>query len=214
MSIFFAGRRERLLQLKAKREQASKGLNNKTTGAEIVCPECDSTAKNAALINNFMVCPVCNHHFAIGAYHRLSLILDSKSFTEIQPSLKVSKKANFPKYTEKLSALRSATGLKDSVITAQGKIGGYPVIVAVLDSRFLMGSMGSVMGEKIVFAVEKAKKLKLPLIIFSASGGARMQEGIVSLMQMAKTSAALEQFSLAGGLFISYLTHPTTGGVT
>ena len=120
----------------------------------------------------------------------------------------------FPGYPEKLEAQTGKTGLKEAVITATGRIEGTPVVVAVLDSRFFMGSMSTTVGEKITRAVEHAAAKHLPLIIFSASGGARMQEGIFSLMQMAKTSAAIERFSARGGLYISVLTHPTTGGVT
>ena len=120
----------------------------------------------------------------------------------------------FPGYPEKLEAQTGKTGLKEAVITATGRIEGTPVVVAVLDSRFFMGSMSTTVGEKITRAVEHATAKHLPLIIFSASGGARMQEGIFSLMQMAKTSAAIERFSARGGLYISVLTHPTTGGVT
>ena len=121
---------------------------------------------------------------------------------------------NFPKYSRKLEEKKKETGLEEAAVSAVGKIGGYKVVVIVLDSRFFMGRMSSGVGEKVTRAVEYATKKKLPLIIFSASGGARMQEGIYSLMQMAKTSAAIEEFHKSGGLYISYLTHPTTGGVT
>ena len=120
----------------------------------------------------------------------------------------------FPGYDEKLEKQRGKTGLSDAAVAAYGKIGGVPAVVAVLDNRFFMGSMGTAVGEKITRAVEYATNKHLPLIIFSASGGARMQEGIFSLMQMAKTSAAIQRFQSKGGLYISYLTHPTTGGVT
>ena len=121
---------------------------------------------------------------------------------------------NFPDYQEKLAAASVKTGLKEAAVTAIGRIGGVQAVVAVLDSRFFMGSMSTAVGEKITRAIEYAADKHLPLIIFSASGGARMQEGIFSLMQMAKTSAALERFNRSGGLYISVLTHPTTGGVT
>ena len=120
----------------------------------------------------------------------------------------------FPGYSEKAKKLEKKTGLKESAVTAFGMINGIRVVAAVLDTRFFMGSMSSIVGEKVTRAVEAADREKLPLIIFAASGGARMQEGIHSLMQMAKTSSAIQEFSEHGGLFISCLTHPTTGGVT
>ena len=121
---------------------------------------------------------------------------------------------DFPGYGEKLSAAQNKTGLREAAVTAAGRIGGVACVAAVLDSRFFMGSMSTAVGEKITRAVEYAAAKRLPLVIFSASGGARMQEGIFSLMQMAKTSAAIQRFSAKGGLYVSVLTHPTTGGVT
>lgn len=212
MNNFFKHRRERLLQLKAKREKiASLSVKHQNT---IVCKNCGASMTVKQQIDAYMTCPTCNFHFPIGAYHRLSLLLDTQSFEELQPQLIGGNPLEFPEYSQKLKMLREKTGIKDAIIVAKGKINKHSVIVAVLDSRFLMGSMGAVMGEKVAYAAEKARKLKLPLIIFTASGGARMQEGIISLMQMAKTSAAIQKFSDAGGLYISYLTHPTTGGVT
>lgn len=160
------------------------------------------------------VCPNCGVHLPIGGYYRLSLVLDKGSFRELDADLAPQDVLQFPGYPEKLEAQTGKTGLKEAVITATGRIEGTPVVVAVLDSRFFMGSMSTTVGEKITRAVEHAAAKHLPLIIFSASGGARMQEGIFSLMQMAKTSAAIERFSARGGLYISVLTHPTTGGVT
>ncbi len=211
MKGIFANRRERLLQLKTKREQLS---DVTAVAGGVACPSCNVETGAQQLNDNSMVCPNCSHHNPISAYHRLSLILDSGSFVEIEPKMKSADPLGFPKYREKLTSLQSSTGLKDGVVAATGRIGGYPVVAVVMDSRFLMGSMGAVVGEKVSCAVERAAKSQLPLIIFSASGGARMQEGIISLMQMAKTCAAVERFSSEGGLYISYLTHPTTGGVT
>ena len=133
---------------------------------------------------------------------------------ELDEKLEGNDPLKFPGYEEKLAKQTRKTGLSDAAISATGKIEGMPVVVVVLDSHFFMGSMGTAVGEKVTRAIEYAANKKLPLIIFSASGGARMQEGILSLMQMAKTSAAIEEFSSKGGLYISYLTHPTTGGVT
>jgi acetyl-CoA carboxylase carboxyl transferase subunit beta len=133
---------------------------------------------------------------------------------ELNADLKANDPNDFPEYKDKLSAQKQKTGLEEAAVTAVGKIGGHKAVTIVLDSRFFMGSMSSIVGEKVTRAVEYATNKHLPLIIFSASGGARMQEGIYSLMQMAKTAAAIEEFSASGGLYISYLTHPTTGGVT
>ena len=142
------------------------------------------------------------------------MLLDSHSFRELDEKLTTPNALDFPGYDDKLKAARRSTGLNEAVVTARGKIDGRLAVFAVLDSRFLMGSMGAAVGEKVTRAVEYADRASLPLIIFSASGGARMQEGILSLMQMAKTSAALARLSQAGGLYISVFTHPTTGGVT
>lgn len=149
----------------------------------------------------------------IGAYYRLHTILDSGSFQELNEHLST-KDHSFPGYQEKLEAAHKKTGLNEAAVTGFGTIEGIPCVVGVMDSRFLMGSMSAQVGEKLTRAVEAAAKKKVPIIIFSASGGARMQEGIFSLMQMAKTSAALAKFSEKGLFFISVLTDPTTGGVT
>ena len=161
-----------------------------------------------------IVCPNCGNHQPIGAYYRLSLVLDSGSFRELDAELAPQDVLGFPGYPEKLSAQTQKTGLSEAAVAAVGRIGGVSVVAAVLDSRFFMGSMSTAVGEKITRAIEYAAAKKLPLVIFSASGGARMQEGIFSLMQMAKTSAAIQRFSAKGGLYVSVLTHPTTGGVT
>ena len=160
------------------------------------------------------VCPLCGHHYPIGAYYRLSLVLDKGTFRELDAALSSNDPLSFPGYAAKLEGARRRTGMNEGVVTATGRIGGQKVAVGALDGRFFMGSMSAALGEKVTRLVECAEKYKLPLILFSASGGARMQEGILSLMQMAKTSAALERFSQKGGLYISVLTHPTTGGVT
>ena len=160
------------------------------------------------------MCPLCGHHYPIGAYYRLSLVLDKGTFRELDAALASNDPLSFPGYAAKLDAARRRTGMNEAVVAATGRINGQKVAVGALDSRFFMGSMSAALGEKVTRLVEYAEKYKLPLILFSASGGARMQEGILSLMQMAKTSAALERFSRKGGLYISVLTHPTTGGVT
>lgn len=178
------------------------------------CPACGAAISKRDLVRALYVCPQCGHHHKIGAYLRLSMLLDPHTFQELDERFSMPNVLNFPGYDEKLAQLRRTTGLTEGVVTAKGKVNGRPIIAAVLDSQFLMGSMGVAVGEKITRAAEYAQKHRLPLVIFSASGGARMQEGILSLMQMAKTSAAIERFSAKGGLYISVLTHPTTGGVT
>ena len=142
------------------------------------------------------------------------MILDPGSFRELEEKLAPADPLDFPGYPEKLAALREDTGLRDAAVAALGRIEDHKAVFVVLDSRFLMGSMGTAVGEKVTRAAEYAEKRKLPVVIFSASGGARMQEGIFSLMQMAKTAAVIQRFQSGGGLYISCLTHPTTGGVT
>ena len=208
----FLQRRERLMDLKSIRETKSTRREVKAVAGK--CPGCAAAVPKAELAKNLYVCPQCGRHHPIGAYLRLSLLLDPGSFRELDERLTAPNVLDFPGYDDKLKSVRRATGLTEAVVSARGRIDGRECVLAVLDSRFLMGSMGSAVGEKITRAVEHAQKYRLPLIIFSASGGARMQEGILSLMQMAKTSAALERFSRAGGLYLSVLTHPTTGGVT
>ena len=205
-------RRERELARKVQQE-TGKSLVWKEP-AFLECPKCNRRATRAHWAESLYVCPNCGHYLPIGGYYRLSLVLDHGSFRELNEKLEPGNPLSFPGYKEKLAASRRKTGLNEAVVTATGKIDEIPVVVAVLDSRFFMGSMSAAVGEKITLAVEYAISKKLPLIIFSASGGARMQEGIYSLMQMAKTSAAIARLNAAGGLYISVLTHPTTGGVT
>ncbi len=211
MDNFFQNRRERLFMLKAKREQVAGVAESKP---QTTCTGCGESLPQKEFVKNMMVCPKCGYHMPIGAYYRMSLLLDSNSFKELDSGLMGGDPLRFPGYMSKLAGFRQRTGLREAVVTARGKIGGHSVIIAVLDSRFLMGSMGFAVGEKVTRAILAAQKAKLPLVIFSASGGARMQEGIISLMQMAKTSAAVERFSAAGGLYVVCMTHPTTGGVT
>jgi len=150
----------------------------------------------------------------ISARMRISMVCDNGEFKEIDVNLKSNNPINFPDYDEKRKELKDKYFLKDAFVSAVGKIDGRKVVIGSFDTRFLMGSMGTVVGEKIARLAIMAQKEKLPLIIFSASGGARMQEGLFSLMQMAKTTAAINGFKKKGGLFISVLTHPTTGGVS
>ena len=205
-------RRERELARKVQQETGKSPVWKEPAFLE--CPKCNRRATRAHWAESLYVCPNCGHYMPIGGYYRLSLVLDHGSFRELNEKLEAGDPLSFPGYKEKLAASRRKTGLNEAVVTATGKIDEIPVVVAVLDSRFFMGSMSAAVGEKITLAVEYAISKKLPLIIFSASGGARMQEGIYSLMQMAKTSAAIARLNAAGGLYISVLTHPTTGGVT
>lgn len=211
----FKERREFLSRLKTlKTAQTQQGAKTPPDNLFVQCSACGKSHTQKALFTNLRVCPDCNHHMPVTAYQRLQFLLDSSSFEELNVALRSENPLEFPKYSEKLEALRTATGLNEAVVTAKGKINGMKAIVCVMDSRFLMGSMGSAVGEKITLAAEYATKRRRPLIIFCASGGARMQEGVLSLFQMAKTSAAIQRHSQAGQLFISVLTHPTTGGVT
>lgn len=163
---------------------------------------------------NLNVCPNCGHHHQLTAWERIDSLFDEGTFEEWDGGLAPTNPLNFPGYEEKLEKDRLKTGLNEGVVTGKGTIEGQATAFAVMDASFRMGSMGSVMGEKIARAIENAKEQSLPFIIFTASGGARMQEGVLSLMQMSKTSVAIKRFSDAGGLMISVMTHPTTGGVS
>ena len=207
----FPGRmRERTFQLKAKRDAGAVWHEPQF----VECKQCGRRAARTLWTKSLFVCPNCGYHMPVGGYYRLSLVLDHGSFRELDADLPPQDVLSFPDYSEKLAAAQNKTGLREAAVTATGRIGGVACVAAVLDSRFFMGSMSTAVGDKITRAIEYAAAKHLPLVIFSASGGARMQEGIFSLMQMAKTSAALERFSRSGGLYVSVLTHPTTGGVT
>ncbi|WP_003543299.1 acetyl-CoA carboxylase, carboxyltransferase subunit beta [Desulfotomaculum nigrificans] len=183
-------------------------------GLWVKCSRCNEILYNKELEKNFKVCHKCNFHFRLGARERIRITLDEGSFKEFDTDLTTINPLDWPNYPEKVALAQETTGLPEAAVTGSGTIEGYPVVIGVLDSHFIMGSMGSVVGEKITRAVERAMEKRLPLIIFATSGGARMQEGILSLMQMAKTSAALARFNQAGLLYISVFTDPTTGGVT
>ncbi|MEG1822394.1 MAG: acetyl-CoA carboxylase, carboxyltransferase subunit beta [Clostridiales bacterium] len=178
------------------------------------CEKCGVSISCRELTKNLLVCEKCGFHHKVPSYLRMEMILDPGSFQEKNKNLVGCDPLNFPNYADKVENLQETTGLKEAVVTATGSIEGNTVAMAVLDSSFLMGSMGVAVGEKITRIIEYATKNQLPLIIISSSGGARMQEGILSLMQMAKTAAAIEQHNKAGLLYISVLTNPTTGGVT
>ena len=208
--LFSGKNRQRTFELKARRDA---GIA-RPEAQFVECKQCGRRATRQIWAKSLFVCPNCGSHQPIGGYYRLSLVLDHGSFRELDEDLQPQDVLAFPGYSEKLAAQSAKTGLAEAAVTATGRIGGVAVVAAVLDSRFFMGSMSTAVGDKITRAIEYAAAKHLPLVIFSASGGARMQEGIFSLMQMAKTSAAIERFSSKGGLYISVLTHPTTGGVT
>lgn len=178
-----------------------------------ICPQCSAGISEEELIENNKVCPVCQYHFTMNARERLAMLTEPDTFEEWDIDLVSYNPLGFPGYDEKLEEARRETGMEEAVITGSGSIAGYQVTLCIMDSRFMMGSMGSVVGEKICRAIERAVERSCPLLTFAAAGGARMQEGMLSLMQMAKTSAALNRFHNKGLLYVSVLTHPTTGGV-
>ncbi|WP_066063540.1 acetyl-CoA carboxylase, carboxyltransferase subunit beta [Neobacillus soli] len=188
--------------------------NDVPEGIMTKCPSCKKIMYTKELVKNLKVCLHCGHHFSMNSKERIESFIDEGSFQEFNENMVSENPLNFPEYLEKLEKDRQKSKLNEAVVTGTGTVNGHSIVLAIMDSTFRMGSMGSVVGEKITQAVEKADELSVPFIIFTASGGARMQEGALSLMQMAKTSVALKRFSNNGGLFISIMTHPTTGGVS
>lgn len=178
------------------------------------CPRCRNVEFEDEMKAVNMVCPKCGYHARLSAAERLKITVDRGTFVEIDSEMTSKNPLDFPGYDEKQRAMKEQTGMNEAVITGEAEIRGIPVVIGIMDSRFMMASMGSVVGEKLTRAFEYATKMKLPIILFTASGGARMQEGIISLMQMAKTSGAAAKHDDAGQLFITVLTDPTTGGVT
>lgn len=178
------------------------------------CEKCGALLYDRDLKKNFYVCQECGHHQRISAWKRIAQIADAGSFEELDAVMTEKNSLNFPDYEKKLEAMRKSTGLNEGVVYGLCTIHGEQAVLAVMDARFMMGSMGTIVGEKITRAIETATRLKLPVIIFTCSGGARMQEGILSLMQMAKTSAAVEAHGRAGLPYFTVITDPTTGGVT
>jgi len=193
--------------LGAKKSDMPEGLWQK-------CPGCKEAVYDQKLAKNLRVCPDCCYHFTLSAGERIKSIIDEGSFVEIDKEMTSVNPLKFKDYEEKIGKYQQRTGFREAVVTGAGEIEGREILIAAMDFRFLAASMGSVVGEKITRAAEAATKAGVPFVMFSASGGARMQEGILSLMQMAKTSAALARHDRAGLPFISVLTHPTTGGVT
>src|SRR5919201_60514 len=186
-------------------------------GLWIKCDECKEIVYRKEVAQNLNVCPKCGYHFRIGARERFELLFDEKSYKEFATSIRSGDPLDFrdtKRYRDRLKVYEQRVGKGDAVLCAEGKLDGVPVVICAMEYNFMGGSMGSVVGEKITQAIERAIDKKEPLIIVSTSGGARMQEGILSLMQMAKISAALARLANAGVPFISVLTDPTTGGVT
>lgn len=203
------GRQKKYAQTKTtqSKPEVPKGMYTK-------CPHCKKNIYVIDLIANIGVCTYCNGHLPISPSARISKLIDLDSFEEFDKEMKSANPLEFEGYEDKIETTMKKVEQNEAVITGKGRIGGIETVLAVMDSRFIMGSMGSVVGEKITRAIEYATAHELPIIIFSASGGARMQEGIISLMQMAKTSVALARHDEKGLLYISVLTNPTTGGVT
>lgn len=183
-------------------------------GKWVKCSNCGEVLYKDILHENYSVCPSCNYHFRLSGRRRIAQIVDEGTYEEFKLNIKTTNPLKIEDYEKKLESLQEHTGMDEAVKCGVGLICGEKAVVCVMDGNFLMGSMGSVVGEKITYSIEYAIKEKLPLVIFTVSGGARMQEGIVSLMQMAKTSAALAKLDKVGGLYISVLTDPTYGGVT
>jgi acetyl-CoA carboxylase carboxyl transferase subunit beta len=183
-------------------------------GKWIKCDNCKEIVYKETVRNNLNICPNCGHYFRMHIGKRIELLIDEGTYKRFNLKIETTNPLNLEDYPKKLKSLREKTGLEEAVSCGTGKINGEKVVICIMDSGFLMGSMGIVVGEKITYAIEQAINLKLPLIILSVSGGARMQEGIISLMQMAKTTAALTKLDEAGLLYISVLTDPTYGGVT
>ena len=177
------------------------------------CPNCHKEIPLSRLWLNDLVCP-CGYHFRMKARQRIRMIADKGSFRELLAGVKAENPLNFPGYRDKLETVRVASGEKEAVVCGTAMIGGQMCCLFVMESYFMMGSMGSAVGEKITSLFEYAVQYRLPVVGFTVSGGARMQEGLLSLMQMAKTSAAVRRHSDAGLLYVAVLTDPTTGGVT
>ena len=180
----------------------------------LICPKCKKSLRVSDLSDNYYVCPYCKHHFRLKARQRIDLVCDSKSFVEFDSNLISKNILNFPEYDIKLDKAKLESAENEGVICGRCEIGGTQAAIFVMEANFMMGSMGSVVGEKITRLFEMATKANLPVVGFTVSGGARMQEGIISLMQMAKTSGAVKRHSDNGNLFLCVLTDPTTGGVT
>ena len=195
-------------------QEAVQGTQEQPKQDVFECKKCGAKISKAETVANKYVCKECGYYFRIRTKNRIRMVADAGTFEPWFEDIEETNPLDFPGYEEKLAQIQEKTKLKEGVTVGYARIDGEPVVLGVCDARFLMGSMGHVVGEKIACAVEKATSMRLPVILFCCSGGARMQEGIISLMQMAKTSAALKKHSDTGLLYIPVLTDPTTGGVT
>ena len=214
MEQLFKSRKKRLDLFKKRRNNEHRAPIDMPENLFRNCSECHQSIPYEELMNNLYVCPHCQAHLKLSAHERIRQICDLHSFVEMDKRMQLKQEVDFPGYKEKLERLQKQTGLYEAVVCGTATIAKIPCAIAVMDSNFFMGSMGQIVGEKITRCIEMATKHKLPLIIFCTSGGARMQEGILSLVQMAKTSAAIARHKEAGLLYISFLTNPTTGGVS
>jgi acetyl-CoA carboxylase carboxyl transferase subunit beta len=178
------------------------------------CPKCRVSYSRHQIRQNMYVCPGCGHYYTMPPEKRIRFLVDEDSFQVFRPQYEPIDPLQFEGYLEKKRNLTEKTHYSEAVLSGVGRIDGRKAVIVVMNSKFMMGSMGIEVGEMVTLAIEHAARKHLPLIIFTASGGARMQEGILSLMQMAKTAAAMDRFQKKGGLYIAYLTHPTTGGVS
>ena len=204
----------RKINHKESQTRKNEAASDKMIGKWVKCEACKEILYKEDVHENLSVCPVCGKHFRLSSRRRIAQIADENTFKEIASEVLTKDPLKFKGYLEKVNALREKTNLQEAVTCGTCKIEGEKCVLAVMDGNFLMGSMGSAVGERITIAIETAIEKRLPIIIFCVSGGARMQEGIISLMQMAKTSAAIKRLQDAGLLYISVLTDPTTGGVT
>lgn len=214
LSNMFKKTKDNYIPLKTNRATSKEAQPEVPEGLLRKCNKCGKAIFTNEVTSNYYICPKCGGYFRMPAFERIAMITEKDSFEEWDTGMETKNPLEYRGYPEKIDALRHKTSLDEAVITGKGKIGNEEAVIAVMDGRFLMASMGEVVGEKITRAVERATEEKLPVIIFTCSGGARMQEGITSLMQMAKTSAALKRHSDAGLLYVTVLTDPTTGGVT
>ena len=205
---------DKIKKRETKNLKAKKSTIDIPIGKWLKCEACKEILYRESVRENLNICPNCGHYFRMHVGKRLELMIDEGTYQRFDWKLETTNPLGLEDYPKKLNLLREKTGLEEAVACGTGKIHGEEVVICIMDSGFLMGSMGAVVGEKITRSIEEAIKRKLPLVLFSVSGGARMQEGIISLMQMAKTTAALTKLDEAGLLYISVLTDPTYGGVT
>lgn len=201
-------------QIDSNIEEEIKEGSSTSSALWIKCPNCGEIVYKNDIDKNLRKCPLCNHYFSMSAWERIELLIDEDSFEEMDKDLRSDDPLNFPQYKKRYAETIEKTGLNDGLISGVGTINGLKVSIACMDFGFLGGSMGSVVGEKITRAIERGAELSIPVIVVSTSGGARMHEGILSLMQMAKTSAAIERLKHKGIPYVAIPVDPTTGGVT